>query len=61
MATELNIPQGEGIENHVAYLKNWLKAMKNDPKFIFSASTQASKVTDFLMGFVREPAEAKSF
>ena len=60
LSTELNIPQGEGISNHTAYLKGWLKEMKNDPKFIFAASTQASKTTDFLMSFVKEPVEAKS-
>jgi antirestriction protein ArdC len=60
LATELQIPQGEGLENHAAYLKNWLKAMKDDPKFIFAASTQASKVTDFLLSFVREPVEIKT-
>ncbi len=28
--------------------------MKNDPAFIFKASTRASKVTDYLVGFVRQ-------
>jgi antirestriction protein ArdC len=51
-ATELGIPQGEDIENHAAYLASWLGAMKNDPSFVFRASTQASKVTDFLLGHV---------
>lgn len=30
--------------------------MKNDPKFIFTTSTQASKATDYLLSFIR-PAE----
>jgi hypothetical protein len=29
--------------------------MKNDSRFVFKASTQASKVCDFLMLFVRQP------
>ncbi|KKL62873.1 hypothetical protein LCGC14_2180770 [marine sediment metagenome] len=57
MAAELRVPQGESIENHVAYLKSWLAAMKNDPSYIFKASTQASKVTDFLLAFTRQPEE----
>ena len=29
--------------------------MKNDRNFIFKASKQAGKVTDFLLGFVKQP------
>lgn len=54
LATELGVPQGEGIENHAAYLKSWLTEMKNDHSFIFKASTQAGKVTDFLLSYVEE-------
>lgn len=55
LATELGVPNGEPLENHVAYLKNWLEAMKNDANYIFKASRQASKVTDFLLSFVKQP------
>ena len=55
VAAELGIPQGEGLGNHAAYLKNWLEALKNDRNFIFKAAKQASKVTDFLLGFVKKP------
>ena len=54
LSTELGIPQGETLENHAAYLGAWLKEMKNDPGYIFKASTQASRVADFLMAFVRK-------
>jgi antirestriction protein ArdC len=52
LATELGVPQGESLDNHASYLKHWLDAMKGDASFIFRASTQASKVADFLLGFV---------
>jgi antirestriction protein ArdC len=52
---ELGIPQGESLGNHVAYLKSWLEALKNDRNFIFKAAKQASKVTDYLLGFVKKP------
>ena len=45
------------IENHVAYLANWLEAMKSDPRFIFVASAQASKAADFILSFSRKPEE----
>jgi len=55
VAAELGIPQGEGLGNHAAYLQNWLDALKGDRNFIFKAAKQASKVTDFLLGFVKKP------
>jgi antirestriction protein ArdC len=58
MCTELRIPQSDDLRNHVSYLKSWLDSMKADPSFIFKASSQASKVCDFLLaraGRVVEP------
>jgi antirestriction protein ArdC len=55
VAAELGIPQGEGLGNHAAYLKNWLEALRNDRNYIFKAAKQASKVTDFLLAFVKQP------
>jgi antirestriction protein ArdC len=52
---ELGVPQGESLGNHVAYLKSWLEALRNDRSCIFKATKQASKVTDFLLGFVKKP------
>ena len=54
LAQELGIPDGELLENHAAYLEGWLKAMRGDPAFIFKASSQASKVADYLLSFVRQ-------
>jgi antirestriction protein ArdC len=55
VTAELGIPQGEGLGNHAAYLRSWLAGMKDDRNFIFRAAKQASKVTDYLLGFVRQP------
>jgi antirestriction protein ArdC len=57
LSTELGVPQGESLGNHIAYLKSWLEGMRGDPSFIFKASTQASKATDFLLSLVRQEAE----
>ena len=59
VCSELGIPLAEGIGNHAAYVSNWLKALKNDPSFIFRASTQASKVTDYLLSFSPTHAEER--
>jgi antirestriction protein ArdC len=53
LARELGVPASDNLTNHVAYLGHWLKAMKNDPKFIFTASAQASKAADYLLDFSR--------
>lgn len=59
LARELGVPASENLTNHIAYLANWLKAMKDDPRFIFTASSQASKAADYLLSFSRhEEAEA---
>ena len=52
---ELGVPQGESLGNHAAYLKNWLEAMRNDRNCVFKAAKQASKVTDYLLSFVKKP------
>ena len=60
LASELGVPDGEDLTNHAAYLKSWLDVMKADPSFIFRASTQASKVTDYLLSFVRQSVSSVS-
>ena len=61
MCSELGIPLAEGLENHAAYVGNWAKKLHDavdvDPSFILKASTQASKVCDYLLQFRPAPAE----
>ena len=38
------------IKNTVAYLDNWLGVFKGDKRFIISASGQAQKAVDFILG-----------
>ena len=42
---------------HVAYLADWLKAMKSDPKFLWTASVQSSRAADYILSFSRTPSE----
>lgn len=55
LATEIGLPTAENLDNHAAYISGWIKQMKNDPKFIFHASAQASKAADFILSFSRTP------
>jgi antirestriction protein ArdC len=56
ISRELGVPASENLANHIGYLGHWLKAMKDDPKFIFTASSQASKSADYLLSFSRPQA-----
>jgi antirestriction protein ArdC len=53
IARELGVPASDDMSNHVAYPANWLKAMKDDPRFIFTASSQASRAADFILSYSR--------
>ena len=55
---ELGVPQSDDLTNHHAYLESWLAALERDPRFIFAASTAASKAADFVLSFSRKSAPA---
>ena len=38
------------IENTVAYIQNWLKALRNDKKLVVHAAGQAQKAADYILG-----------
>ncbi len=48
MGAELGLPyDGRTHDNHAAYVKSWLQALKNDKSFIVKASQAAAKSVDF--------------
>jgi len=57
LCRELGVPASDDM-NHIAYVGNWLQAMRNDPRFIFIGSAQASRAADFILSFGRKPEEA---
>ena len=61
LASELGIPNADQLPNHASYMQSWLKAMQNDHRFIFQASSQASKAADYILDFsrVKEPEEVE--
>lgn len=52
---ELNVPQSSDLSNHKAYVKSWLQALRNDNRYVFRASTAASKAADYILAFSRQP------
>jgi antirestriction protein ArdC len=58
VSRELGVPASDDLTNHVAYLKSWLQAMKNDSRFIIMASAQASKAASYILSFSRKEEAA---
>lgn len=38
----------QGRDDHAIYIKSWLKALKNDTKYVFQAAAHAQKALDYL-------------
>ncbi len=55
LAADLGIVP-EVREDHAAYIASWLKVLKDDKRFIFSAASQAQRAVDYLHGL--QPAAA---
>ena len=45
------------IDNHVAYIQNWLKSLKDDKTMLIKANSQATKALDFLIPTVNPEIE----
>lgn len=51
LCVELGVPfTNEMLPQAASYLKGWLDQIKQDPKFLFQASTKSSRIVDFLFG-----------
>jgi antirestriction protein ArdC len=46
----------ETREDHAAYIASWLKVLKNDKRFIFSAASHAQRAADYLHSLQRQDA-----
>ena len=57
LAAELGIPTADTSANHQSYVASWLSGLQNDRRFIFQASSQASKAADYILSFSRQPEE----
>lgn len=42
--------QQKTIDNSVSYIQSWLSVLKNDKTFVISASAQAQKAVDYILG-----------
>jgi antirestriction protein ArdC len=56
LAGELGLPIEQSLGNHASYLQHWIGQMQGDARFIFRATSQATKAADFILSFSRQPA-----
>jgi len=50
LVSSAGIKQTNGeFQNHASYINSWLKELKRDSNYIFRASSQASKASNFLL------------
>ena len=49
LCSSLGIRNTKIIENETAYIQSWIKVLKNDKKFVVSASSKARKATEFIL------------
>ena len=59
MMVSAQLGTGHDIGQHAAYVKSWIKALKDDPTEILRASKDADKIREFVMTYDRELAPAK--
>jgi antirestriction protein ArdC len=50
LSNEAGILNKVEFENSAAYLASWVERLKKDPKMIFTASSQAQRSTDLILG-----------
>jgi antirestriction protein ArdC len=56
LCAETGISSDNLIENSVAYVQSWIKALKNDAQFIISASSKARKAAEYILNKKDETA-----
>lgn len=46
----MGIETANSFKNSAAYIQNWLSVLRNDVKFVVSASSKAEKEVKYIMG-----------
>jgi len=60
LSNEAGILNQVQFDNSAAYLGSWIEKFQNDPKMIFTASSQAQRSTDFLLGIEQRESLGES-
>ena len=49
LINKLGIESSKSFKNSTAYIQSWLRVLKNDKKFIISASSRAEKAVKYIL------------
>ena len=60
LSNEAGIVNEVQFESSAAYLGSWIEKFENDPKMIFTASSQAQTSTDFILGIEQKESLGES-
>ena len=60
LSNEAGILNQVQFDNSAAYLGSWIEKFQNDPKMIFTASSQAQRSTDFILGIEQKESLGES-
>jgi antirestriction protein ArdC len=60
LSNEAGILNEVQFDNSAAYLGSWIEKFENDPKMIFTASSQAQRSTDFILGIEQKESLGES-
>lgn len=60
LSNEAGILNQVQFDNSAAYLGSWIEKFQNDPKMIFTASSQAQRSTDFILGVEQKESLGES-
>ena len=60
LSNEAGILNQVQFDNSAAYLGSWIEKFQNDPKMIFTASSQAQKSTDLILGIEQKESLGES-
>lgn len=59
LCAELGLMTDTTQDNSAAYIESWLKALKDNPDWVYKAAQQASKATEHALAMVRQGEERK--
>ena len=60
LSNEAGILNQVQFDNSAAYLGSWIEKFQNDPRMIFTASSQAQRSTDFILGIEQKESLGES-
>lgn len=54
LESELQLPHDTDMANHDKWMELWIKSIEKNPKYLFDAAAQASRVVDWILSFTRQ-------